>query len=85
MASTADRLVRRKEDVRSVWRIGEDVVISGSPSAIRNLYNPVAHGDPDHYAYREWGDEDSKELWVELVKQHDCAVKHILTLFMAFF
>ena len=41
--------------LRADWLIGEDVI---RPGGLRNMANPSAVGDPDHYSRRYTGDED---------------------------
>ena len=41
--------------LRSDWLMGEDVI---RPGGLRNMANPAAVGDPDHYSRRYMGTED---------------------------
>ncbi|MDQ3171385.1 MAG: M4 family metallopeptidase [Acidobacteriota bacterium] len=41
--------------LRADWLVGEDVI---RPGGLRNMANPAAVGDPDHYSRRYTGDED---------------------------
>jgi thermolysin len=42
--------------LRAEWLIGEDVI---RPRGLRNMANPAAYGDPDHYSVRFTGDDDN--------------------------
>jgi thermolysin len=42
--------------LRADYLLGEDVI---TPGGIRSLQNPMAYGDPDHYAIRFLGSEDN--------------------------
>lgn len=58
--STAERIVQRTSR-KKMWLIGEDI-LRVPYQALRNMENPPAMSDPDHYGQRYQGAEDSTYL-----------------------